>query len=79
MDQQVVFLDLSTIEYGVAWELQERLLKENLERKLLAKVTDHDHAPDTPTATKHHLLFCEHPPVFTLGKSGKEENILFVG
>ena len=76
MEQQVVFLDLSTIEYGVAWELQERLLKENLERKLLAKETDYDQAPLTPTATKHHLLFCEHPPVFTLGKSGKEENIL---
>jgi lipoyl(octanoyl) transferase len=77
MEQQVVFLDLATMEYGVVWELQERLLKENLERKAAAKaelagLQSHDHLVDT----KHYLLFCEHPAVYTLGKSGKPENIL---
>lgn len=28
------------------------------------------------TATKHYLLFVEHPPVYTLGKSGREEHVL---
>jgi len=27
-------------------------------------------------STSHHLLFCEHPPVYTLGKSGHMENVL---
>lgn len=27
-------------------------------------------------STTHHLLFCEHNPVYTLGKSGHPENIL---
>ena len=27
-------------------------------------------------ATENHLLFCEHPPVYTLGKSGKLEHLL---
>ena len=30
---------------------------------------------DQPS-TKHHLLFVEHPPVYTLGKSGHIENVL---
>jgi len=29
-----------------------------------------------PTSTTHHLLFVEHPPVYTLGKSGKIENVI---
>jgi lipoyl(octanoyl) transferase len=77
MEQQVVFLDLATMEYGVAWELQERLLKENLDRKAAAKaVAVGDEYPYMNPDTRHHLLFCEHPPVYTLGKSGKPENIL---
>lgn len=31
---------------------------------------------DTNANTSHYLLFCEHPPVYTLGKSGKEEHVL---
>ncbi len=29
-----------------------------------------------PLTTTHYLLFCEHPPVYTLGKSGHVENVL---
>ncbi|MEP6747858.1 MAG: lipoyl(octanoyl) transferase LipB [Bacteroidota bacterium] len=32
--------------------------------------------PDDSRSTTHHLLFAEHPPVYTLGKSGKIENVL---
>lgn len=56
--------------YRQAWDLQEQLLQENLACKKMA-VTDQSTAE-----TKHHLLFVEHPPVYTLGKSGKEEHIL---
>jgi lipoyl(octanoyl) transferase len=76
MEQQVVFLDLSTIEYGVAWDLQERLLKENLERKAAVNAYTNGVINGSQDETRNHLLFCEHPPVYTLGKSGKPENIL---
>jgi lipoyl(octanoyl) transferase len=70
MQEQVLFRDLGLIEYGAAWQLQESLLLENTAVKsALAK-------GEVAGATKHHLLFCEHPPVFTLGKSGKPEHIL---
>jgi len=70
--QQVNLHDLGMIPYQDAWDLQEQLLKANSEIKLAA-------AFDTPphdVSTQHHLLLCEHPHVYTLGKSGKEEHLL---
>lgn len=63
--QPVQFRDLGTTTYREAWDLQEVLLRENLERK-----------QNSDTGTVHHLLLVEHPPVYTLGKSGKEEHLL---
>lgn len=58
------------MEYREAWTFQEKLLKENtVIKSLKAK-------GETSSDTTHHLLFCEHPPVYTLGKSGKEEHVL---
>jgi len=65
-DNTVFFLDLGSMEYQEAWEYQERLLQQNVTFK----------AEGNPSKTIHHLLFCEHPPVFTLGKSGHVENLL---
>ena len=58
------------MEYGEAWKFQDTLLMQNAEIK--KKVANGDRTEDTT----HHLLFCEHPPVYTLGKSGKEEHVL---
>ena len=70
MKQQVIFRDLSVMEYGDAWRFQEALLNETTGIKI-------DAAKKGEVAdTRHHLLFCEHPPVYTLGKSGKEEHVL---
>jgi lipoyl(octanoyl) transferase len=52
--------------YQEAWDYQESLLRKNVKAK----------AENNPQKTVHHLLFCEHPPVFTLGKSGHPENLL---
>ncbi len=68
--QTVYFRDLGTMPYRQAWDLQESLLQENLELKKAAA------GLQAVPATRHHLLFVEHPPVYTLGKSGKEEHIL---
>ena len=73
MQQTVQVCDLGKLDYREAWELQEKLLKENVDRKLAARSNPSD-SEDYPTL--HHLLLVEHPPVYTLGKSGHEENVL---
>lgn len=69
--QQVKFKDLGLIDYKEAWDYQEQLLKKNVDLKL----TNKDVEPQS-LATQHYLLFCEHPHVYTLGKSGAENNLL---
>ena len=70
MKETVIFRDLGSVEYGKAWEYQEMLLQQNTGIKSARAKGEHSEE------TRHHLLFCEHPPVFTLGKSGKAEHIL---
>jgi lipoyl(octanoyl) transferase len=76
MEKQTVhFQDLGEMDYQSAWDYQEKLLQENVK----AKFTVHSSpVPVQPSEipTKHHLLFVEHPPVYTLGKSGKIEHVL---
>ncbi len=69
---KVSFQDLGTIPFGEAWEFQEKLLKENTQIKLEKALGQA--APEVPT--QNHLLFCEHPHVYTLGKSGKDAHLL---
>jgi lipoyl(octanoyl) transferase len=76
------------MDYQAAWDYQERLLQENVKRKSLvysreSGVDSEKSASHSPLAThnsqlttQHHLLFVEHPPVYTLGKSGNIENVL---
>ena len=74
MDNQPVFYkDLGIIDYKSAWDYQEQLVRENQAIKAAARNSDFD--PKTPL-TKNYLLFCEHPPVYTLGKSGNMNNVL---
>lgn len=68
--QQVIFRDLGLIDYKKAWDYQEALLNSIVEEKM--SVRDHG----TPLSPKHFLLFCEHPHVYTLGKSGKDDHLL---
>ncbi len=76
MNNQVVFFkDLGLIEYKTAWDYQESLLAENINIKTTARKEGNDSNP-LILATKHYLLFCEHPAVYTLGKSGNIDNVL---
>lgn len=56
------------MEYKAAWDLQEKLLHENV----AVKSDSNSNSADTT----HYLLFTEHPPVYTLGKSGNKSNVL---
>lgn len=72
MKQQINVNDLGLIDYQQAWDYQEQLLQENVRIKLEAsRSTD-----NFQLTTNNYLLFCEHPPVYTLGKSGHIENLL---
>lgn len=66
------FQDLGLIDYKEAWDYQERLFEETVQTKWQNRHLD----PEEQVRTKDHLLFCEHPHVYTLGKSGREEHLL---
>jgi lipoyl(octanoyl) transferase len=71
----ILYEDIGEIAYDAASHYQETLLKANLDLKSeWYKVQDTSRAYDL--ATQHHLLFCSHPHVYTLGKSGHIENLL---
>jgi lipoyl(octanoyl) transferase len=61
--KQLLFTDLGTMDYQQAWDYQETLFQELIKNK--------DNRSDAG-----HLLFVEHPHVYTLGKSGSETNLL---
>lgn len=69
--QKVVVKNLGLIDFKRAWEYQEKLLNEIVQQKLLNRNT-----ADSQLPTPNYLLFCEHPHVYTLGKSGSEDNLL---
>jgi len=79
--QEVLFRDLGRVEYKQVWDYQESLLQDNVRIKTEAKRLMESMAAGEITAgegpvTANYLLFVEHPPVYTLGKSGHIENVL---
>jgi lipoyl(octanoyl) transferase len=68
----VHFRDLGLIDYAQAWDLQTKIFQETIARK----VANRDLPPDQQVPTEDQLLFCEHPHVYTLGKSGKQSHLL---
>ena len=71
--QPVYFRDLGIMAYQEAWDYQEKLLKQNVEIKTRYQSAQQRQQKSTTT---NYLLFVEHPPVYTLGKTGHEENVL---
>ena len=82
--QEVFFKDMGVVAYKDAWNFQEQLLQKNVQAKTVAKSglsyssngTPQETGSEAVTGTRHHLLLCEHPPVYTLGKSGQAGNVL---
>ncbi|HRP55702.1 lipoyl(octanoyl) transferase LipB [Agriterribacter sp.] len=82
--QEVFFKDMGAVAYKDAWDFQEQLLRKNVQAKTSAKAglsyssngTGQKTGFESIADTRHHLLLCEHPPVYTLGKSGHAENVL---
>lgn len=70
MNKKVRFEDLGLIEYKKCWDYQEALFADILAVKSTNKKIN------KKQKTANHLLFCEHPHVYTLGKSGNKKNLL---
>ncbi len=66
-----IFEDLGKIDYKKAWDYQE----EQFSRVVDSKLFNREH-PGAEKEIEHHLIFCEHPHVYTLGKSGQANNLL---
>ena len=64
--------DLGLIDYKEAWDYQEELFAETVDIKVSNRNLPNDHQALTP----NYLLLCQHPHVYTLGKSGSPENLL---
>jgi lipoyl(octanoyl) transferase len=76
MEKQIVlFRDLGKMGYKQGWAYQEGLMQENLAIKAEARNLEQP-VSNLENNTRNYLLFVEHPPVYTLGKSGKMEHVL---
>ncbi len=64
MSIKTTYKDLKSIDYKDAWDYQEALFNKVLKKK--GESNDHE----------GELIFCEHPHVYTLGKSGAKNNLL---
>ena len=71
-NKEVQFVDLNLVEYKQAWDLQETLLN----RIATVKLANRGLSEDSKEITENFLLFCQHPHVYTLGKSGDESHLL---
>jgi lipoyl(octanoyl) transferase len=72
LNKTVEFQNLGLIDYQQAWDYQEELFR----NVIGIKTENRNLSPESQEITPNYLLFCQHPHVFTLGKSGKEEHLL---
>ena len=70
MNKKVKFEDLGLVDYKECWVYQEELFSEIL------TIKSSNRKEEKTNKTNNYLLFCEHPHVYTLGKSGDEKNLL---
>lgn len=69
MNRKIIFEDLEVSEYKKTWDYQEELMQRVIAQKVAKK-------SKPETESDNYLLFVEHPHVYTLGKSGDEQNLL---
>ena len=72
--QKVIYRDLGEMDYQEAWDYQTDLFKKSIDRKLQNRKQKEKGEAIEPI--QHFLLFCEHPHVYTLGKSGSVDHLL---
>jgi len=79
-NKRVFFQDWGLIDYKEAWDRQEALFGQTVELKTKIRnrkiTSEGDEYSEEDELTPNYLIFCEHPHVYTLGKSGKPEHLL---
>ena len=71
-NKKVQVVDVNLVPYQEAWDMQEKLMAEISGIKL----ANRDRAQTEISITPNYLLFCQHPHVYTLGKSGDASHLL---
>jgi lipoyl(octanoyl) transferase len=69
-NRSIQLIDLGLIDFKEAWDYQEKLFAEIIANKLSNRNNLEQ------TLVPNYLIICEHPPVYTLGKSGSVDNLL---
>ncbi len=72
INKKVEFRDLGLMDYQQAWDYQEELFAQTVS----LKIKNRNLPSEEQLITPNYLIFVEHPHVYTLGKSGKPENLL---
>ena len=72
MSKKTHFIHLGLKDYKEAWDFQEKLFKETVDQKIANRKLPEEEQ----RLTSNYLIFCEHPHVYTLGKSGDENHLL---
>lgn len=72
MNRSTTIIDIGLTDYKEAWDYQLKLFNETL----AIKAANRDLPTDQQKETPNYLIFCEHPHVYTLGRNGKESNLL---
>ena len=62
--KNIILTDWGTIDYREAWRRQEEIFDRQIDNK------------QNNLPTENNLIFCEHPHVYTIGKSGNSGNML---
>jgi lipoyl(octanoyl) transferase len=69
-NKKVQFVDWGLTDYQDAWKMQEEVFADTL------AIKNANRTENKQFATPNHLIFTEHPHVYTLGKSGHPEYLL---
>lgn len=72
MNKKTNFVHLGLVDYQEAWHYQVAIFN----KIISVKIENRSLPAEAQQATNNYVIFCEHPHVFTLGKSGNEKNLL---
>ena len=71
-NKRVEVIYLGEDDYQKVWDYQESIFKKTVDRK----IDNRKSVESSVVPTDNYLIFCEHPHVYTLGKSGSIDNLL---
>jgi len=71
-NKNLIYQNLNLIPYEKGLSIQKDLFEHTVNQK----IANRKNKEEKPTLTQNHLVFCEHPPTYTLGRSGALENLL---